>query len=66
MIRQARAHGGAGMRACSHNAPAGKSARKAQKPAVAIAASGIGMPPKLCRLTYTHDTPAPKRPRPKR
>src|SRR3989344_7200079 len=29
-------------------------------------ASGTGMLPKLCRLTYPHDTPTPNMPRPKR
>jgi hypothetical protein len=43
---------------------AGNSARNAQKRSVNKAASGIGIAPNVCRLTYTHDTPVRKSPRP--
>src|SRR5258706_4952915 len=62
--RQTRTASGAGMRAWSQPALAGKSARKAQKDAVANTASGAGMPPNSLMLTYTHETPAPKKPSP--
>ena len=51
-------------RAAAHPAAAGYNARNAQKPAVARAATGSGMPPKVLRATKTHDAPAPNSPNP--
>ena len=64
MSRQTRTASGAGMRACSQPAVAGKRARNAQKNAVENAASGGGMPPNSLMLTYTQETPTAKKPSP--